>query len=76
MTEPEPQVTTVFGVTHRDGDRQLGPIHAMTSTYGQAWCGVKAQYRHRVRPGTRGNVDCSRCLKALNSGTPFAWKSR
>lgn len=53
------------------------PVHAMLERHEpQAWCGSRAQFRHRVRPGSANAVTCPKCLRALRRGRPYARASR
>lgn len=46
-----------------------GPVHLLTDTY-QAWCGVRPQFRHTTRDGTRDEVTCKACLRRMQAGRP------
>lgn len=54
---------------------QGGPVHAELprGAWGQAWCGVRRQFRHRT---TTDAVTCPRCLRALGQGRPYSRKGR
>lgn len=56
---------------------ERGPVHQELpgKGWGQAWCGIRRQFRHRtLQEGIAPT--CPRCLKALERGRPFARGSR
>lgn len=72
---PEPQYIEVWYAPARPAlAREEGPVHAMLprAAWGQAWCGQRAQFRHRSVPAVAKEVNCPKCVRALKRGRPYA----
>lgn len=53
-----------------------GAAHLINADFPMlAWCGIKAQYRHGQRDGSRDEVTCPKCKAAIRANSPRSWKS-
>lgn len=79
MTEQQTEQPEQFAIIKRGplGTSERGPVHQVVpgGAWGQAWCGIRRQFRHRTIRG-EFPVTCPRCLKALERGRPYARGSR